>query len=290
MQRNLQGTYELGNDIDMAGFEFKGIAEGEDGTPFSGSLNGNGHKVKNITVKVNGTGVGVFGFTSGAKFSNIAFEDFTVEAQNSNHVGFIGRASATKFEQGALTGKVYGNDHVAVLAGEGDGSIGNKPYVNGYVYGSSQGGGFFGCTLEGGATITNSYSNSNLTAYTRGWVGGFIGLIDKANSEVTIQNSVSIGNATSNGDGSPHYAGPFIGGNGAGDTPNAKVFFSNNLANANATMEAAGGQDWPSKNITADGGDVQDALSVGVVALQSQAGYADLNWDWDNVWSFDTAS
>lgn len=290
IQRNLQGTYELANDIDMAGFDFKGIAEGEGGTPFSGTLYGNGHKVKNLMVTVSGTGVGVFGFTSGAKFSNIAFEDFTVNAPNSNHVGFIGRASSTKFEQVALTGKVYGNDHVAVLAGDGDGSIVNNSYVNGFVYGYSQVGGFFGCTLEGGATITNSYSNSGLTAYTRGWVGGFIGLIDKANSEVTIKNCVSIGDAVSNGDGSPHFAGPFVGGNGAGDKPNAKMFFSNNLANANAIMDAAGGQDWPSKNITAEGGDVQDALAVGVVALQDKAGYADLNWDWDNVWTFDTAS
>lgn len=286
--KNLQGSYELSNDIDMKSVEFEGFAVS--GTPFSGSLNGNGHKVKNLGVKFSsGEDKGIFGQTSGAKFTNVAFENFVVDASSCNHVGFVGSASSTTFEQVALTGQVIGRDHVALLAGDGNSVTVNNTYVWGDVTAYSQSGGFFGCTLKDGVTVTKSYFNGSALANYRGWVGGFVGLIDKAESTVTITNCVSIGDCSSTGDGSPHTTAPFIAGNNAGDTPNAVVIFSDNIYNVNATMDGTG-EAWPTKNETADGGNVVAAESVNASVLAQEATYTNIDWDFSEVWAFDASN
>lgn len=286
--KNLQGDYELANDIDMTGVEFEGFATNN--IPFSGTLNGNGHKVKNACVEfASGANLGIFGQTAGAKISNIAFENIVVKAPTCNHVGFVGSAVSTTFDQVVVTGKVLGDDHVALLAGDGDAVTVNNCYVWGDVTGYSQVGGFFGCTLSTGVTVTNSYYNGYAAATTRGWVGGFIGLVDKAGSTVNISNCVSIGDCSSTGSSSPHTTAPFIGGNNAGDTPNAIVNFTDNIYNIEAIMDGVD-EPWPSKNRTAEGGNVVDAESVNANTLQQEATYTNIGWDFDNVWAFDTAN
>lgn len=288
INKNLGGDYILMNDIDMAGVDFSGIAV--DGEPFSGEFDGNGHVIKNIKVSfTSGSDKGVFGKTSGAIFKDIAFVDFTVSASNLNHVGLIGSASSTTFNKVAVRGQVTGSDHVALLAGDGSGCTVNDSYVTGNVTAGSQVGGFFGCTLESGAVITNSYSNAVVSATYRGWVGGFIGLIDKSNSEVTIKNCVSLGDCSSTGSGTPHYTSSFIGGNGAGDSPNATITFTNNAYNVNASMDAD--SHWPGTNKTVDGGEVEDAKGYNANNFQSQGVFVnELGWDFSTVWTFDTSN
>ena len=126
---------------------------------------------------------------------------------------------------------------------------------------------------------------SGASASFRGWTGGFIGLLDKANSTVTIKNCVSIGDCKTTGTGSPKYASPFIAGNGAGDTANAIIFFSGNIYNNTAVMDAQDGADWPGKNVTAEGGDVQEATAANPNTLTTQSTYTGIGWDFDNVWA-----
>lgn len=294
INRNLAGTYTLTNDIDMSGYDgFKGIAVS--GTPFSGSLDGQGHKVSGLTVTYTdgGSNEGIFGQTAGATIKNIAFENILVDAGSAaNHVGFIGSASSTTFDQVAITGKVIGNDHVALLAGDADGITVTNTTLWGTVDGRSQCGGFAGCTLEGGASFDKCLSNVNVSCSSRGWAGGFVGLIDKANSVVTINNCVSLGDMSSAGDGTPRIAAPFIAGNGAGDTPNAVINFNeNNLYNSEATIIADNiDQAWPSKNETADGGSVSAAIAQNSTVLKNQATYTNIGWDFDKIWKMDEGS
>lgn len=294
INRNLAGTYTLTNDIDMSGYDgFKGIAVS--GTPFSGSLDGQGHKVSGLTVTYTdgGSNEGIFGQTAGATIKNIAFENILVDAGSAaNHVGFIGSASSTTFDQVAITGKVIGNDHVALLAGDADGITVTNTTLWGTVDGRSQCGGFAGCTLEGGASFDKCLSNVNVSCSSRGWAGGFVGLIDKANSTVTINNCVSLGDMSSAGDGTPRIAAPFIAGNGAGDAPNAVINFNeNNLYNSEATIIADNiDQAWPSKNETADGGSVLAAIAQNSTVLKNQATYTNIGWDFDKIWKMDEGS
>lgn len=287
INKNLAGDYELTQDIDLTNVAFEGI--GTSGESFTGSLNGNGHKVIGARVSFSsGSDVGVFGKTNGATIKNIAFVDYVVSASACNHVGLVGSASVTTFDQVAAVGTVTGDDHVALFAGDGNGSTVTNCYVDGTVTGRSQVGGFFGCTLESGANISNSYFNGQATATFRGWTGGFIGLIDKAESQVDIHNCVSIGNCSTTGSGSPLVTAPFIAGNNAGDTPNAVVNFSGNLYNNEAVMDAT--TEWPTKNETAEGGSVEPATPMTVAALQQESTYTGIGWDFANVWMFDKES
>ena len=294
INRNLSGNYKLVNDIDMSGYAgFKGIAVS--GTPFSGSLDGQGYKVSGLTVTYTdgGSNEGIFGQTAGATIKNIAFENILVDAGSAaNHVGFIGSASSTTFDQVAITGKVIGNDHVALLAGDADGITVTNTTLWGTVDGRSQCGGFAGCTLEGGASFDKCLSNVNVSCSSRGWAGGFVGLIDKANSVVTINNCVSLGDMMSVGDGTPRIAAPFIAGNGAGDAANAVINFNeNNLYNSEAKIIADNiDQAWPSKNETADGGSVSAAIAQNSTVLKNQATYTNIGWDFDKIWKMDDGS
>lgn len=285
--RNLTADYVLTADIDMTDVAFGGIAIGKE---FTGTLDGQGHKVTGLKVNGNGgTDFGIFGKTVGATIKNIAFEDFQVNNPSANHVGFVGYAQSTTFEEVALNGKVWGNDHVAILAGDGDNVTVNNCMLYGYVYAYSQVGGFFGCTLDAGATVTNSYYNGELNAFMRGWVGGVVGLIDKGGATITIENCVSIGDCHSFGDGSPHVTAPFIGGNRAGgDEPSdwSIINFHNNIYNATAVMD--GDTDWPYNRLTADGGDVEAATGVSAESLKQESTYTGLGWDFTNVWQMGT--
>lgn len=290
IKANPSGVFTLVKDIDMSGIDLTDFCSNE---AFTGTLDGNGHVVRNASVTyTDGQDRGIFCTTNGATIKNVAFVDFKVSASSANHVGFIGSAAATKFDQVYVQGKVSGNDHVAFLAGDADNCTVTNTFTNGTLVGGSQIGGFFGCTLEGGADIQKSYFNGSLTATYRGWVGGFIGLIDKANSEVTIENCVSIGDCqfTQDANGDTKKTGPFIAGNSAGDTPNAKVnFSSNNIKNTNANMSHE--SDWPGKNPTTDEDNPVDyAQEMAAQVLQTSAPYEGLGWDFEKVWTMDAAS
>lgn len=290
IKANPSGVFTLVKDIDLSGVDLTDFCSND---AFSGTLDGNGHVVRNASVSyTNGQDKGIFCTTNGATIKNVAFVDFNVSAANAKHVGFIGSAAATKFDQVYVQGKVSGDDHVAFLAGDGDNCTVTNTFTNGSLVGGSQIGGFFGCTLEGGADIQKSYFNGSLTATKRGWVGGFIGLIDKANSEVTIENCVSIGDCQFSQDagGSPKKTGPFIAGNSAGDTPNAKVnFTSNNISNNSAIMSNE--SDWPGKNPTTDDENPVDyAQDMAAQVLQTSTPYEGLGWDFEKVWTMDAAS
>lgn len=290
IKANPSGKFTLVKDIDMSGIDLTDFCSNE---AFSGTLDGNRHVVRNASVSyTGGEDKGIFCTTNGATIKNIAFVDFNIAAANAKHVGFIGSAASTKFDQVYVQGKVSGDDHVAFLAGDADNCTVTNTFTNGTLVGGSQIGGFFGCTLEGGADIQKSYFNGSLTATHRGWVGGFIGLIDKANSEVTIENCVSIGDCqfSQDANGDPMKTGPFIAGNSAGDTPNAKVnFSSNNISNNNATMSHE--SDWPGKNPTTDDEHPVDyAQDMSAQVLQTSTPYEGLGWDFDNVWTMDATS
>lgn len=290
IKANPSGVFTLVKDIDMSGVDLTDFCSND---AFSGTLDGNGHVVRNASVSyTGGQDKGIFCTTNGATIKKVAFIDFNVSASNANHVGFIGSAASTKFDQVYVQGKVSGDDHVAFLAGDADNCTVTNTFTNGTLVGGSQIGGFFGCTLEGGANFEKSYFNGSLTATHRGWVGGFIGLIDKANSEVTIEKCVSIGDCqfSQDANGDPKKTGPFIAGNSAGNTPNAKVnFSSNNIINNSATMSHE--SDWPGKNPTTDDENPVDyAQDMAAQVLQTSTPYEGLGWDFNKVWTMDAAS
>ena len=127
--KNPTGKFILTADIDMDGKDFKGFT-----SDFSGTIDGQGHKVKNLKVEFDGDNEkGVFYKTVSATIKNIAFENMQVLGHGTKRIGLVGNASGTTFEQVAVTGKVNGDDNVALLAGHADNVTIKNCYVSGEV-------------------------------------------------------------------------------------------------------------------------------------------------------------
>lgn len=281
--KNPTGKFVLTADIDMDGKDFNGFT-----SDFSGTIDGQGHKVKNLKVEFNGDNEkGVFYKTVGATIKNIAFENMQVLGHGTKRIGLVGNASGTTFEQVAVTGKVNGDDNVALLTGHADNVTFKNCYVSGEVVAAMQAGGFIGQTEGKGASIENSYFNGDIKVTIYGWAAGFIGRIEaSAATTINLKNSVSIGNVHNEG----RKAHPFIAVNaaGAGAEEGAVINYSGNILNTDA--EIVGDQEWPWDNKTAEGGEVNDEEGYGATELQEKTPYVLIGWDFDNVWTFDKES
>ncbi len=286
---NAEGHYVLTNDIDLKDKDLSALGKSNAYT-FTGSINGQGHVVSNasLTQEEDQENIGIIAKTEGAVLRNIAFTDYSVNTNDKGkHVGLIGSAKNTLFKNVYARGSVFGNDHVALLAGDGNGCTLTNCMVDGSVKARSQVGGFFGCTLEDGATFNHCLATGNLRTTYRGWEGGFIGLVDKL-STISIQQCASAMKCWSyeaaNAD--ERNTQPFIGGNGAGGA-NALVFFNNNLVSSEAISDAPE-KAWPNRNLTVAGGNVTDATTY--TTNEAQTSYDANGWDLGTTWTLNDAA
>ena len=283
---NADGHYVLTNNIDLKDKDLSALGKNNAYT-FRGSINGQGHVVSNasFTQEEDQENIGIIAKTEGAVLRNIAFVDYCVNTSNKGkHVGLIGSAKNTIFNNVYARGSVYGNDHVALLAGDGNGCTLTDCMVDGSVKARSQVGGFFGCTLEDGATFNHCLATGTLRATYRGWVGGFIGLVDKR-STISIQQCASAMKCWSYGiKDIERNTQPFIGGNGA-DGANAILFFNDNLVSSEAISDAPE-KAWPNRNRTIDGGNVTDATTY--TTNEAQTSYKANGWDLGTTWILNT--
>lgn len=281
LKTNPDGHYVLTNDIDLARQDLSKL---KSDYTFKGSINGQGHKVSGASLTQDGgTDIGIIAKTEGAVLRDIAFVDYCVNTNgNGKHVGLIGSAKNTIFKNVYARGSVYGIDHVALLAGDGNGCTLTDCMVDGSVKANSQVGGFFGCTLEDGATFNHCLATGTLRATNRGWEGGFIGLVDKF-SAISIQQCASAMKCWSyeaaNAD--ERNTQPFIGGNGAGGA-NGILFFNDNLVSSEAISDAPE-KAWPNRNRTIDGGNVTDATTY--TTNEAQTSYNANGWDLGTTWT-----
>lgn len=295
ISRNLSGKYQLTKDIDMAGIEFSGI--GSKAAQFRGEFDGNGHKIMNATVSVGEENTkGFFNAAEGATIKKLALTNLSVMGVTSGDYskdlgGMFGSCKNTTIDQCVVTGKVRGNDHVGGLVGGDCANVTlTNTYVNIDVSGGSQVGGLFGVTT-GNIKISNSYFDGSATISYRGWCGGFIGLIDTEATTIDIQHCASMGNVISGGTDGPHAAQAFIAGNGHEDNkPKGIIVFKDNISNSDAQILMSGddaGEKWPSINITAEGGDVENMQKAPTSALQQSETFTNMGWDFESVWSID---
>ena len=280
------GHYVLTNDIDLKDKDLSALGKSNAYT-FKGSINGQGHVVSNASLRQEEykENIGIIAKTECAVLRDIAFTDYSVNTSDKGkHVGFIGSAKNTIFKNVYARGSVYGNDHVALLAGDGNGCTLTNCMVDGSVKARSQVGGFFGCTLADGATFNHCLATGTLRTTYRGWEGGFIGLVDKL-STISIQQCASGMKCWSYGvTDSERNTQPFIGGNGAGNA-NALVFFNNNLVSSEAISDAPD-KAWPNRNRTVDGGNVTDATTY--TTSEAQTSYNENGWDLGTTWTLNT--
>lgn len=171
-----QGDYILLNDIDCSGVAFTPIGNSNWNQWFQGTIDGDGHVIKNLNINLPSTSyVGFVGYLdSTGVIKNIGLENITVT----------------------------GSARVGSIAGHSEGTI-NNSYATGSVTTSSwnQIGGFVGST-DATSTINNCYAQVSVIGNDN--IGGFIGT--KAG---TVTNSYAAGEMTTAG--WPSYAGGFFG-------------------------------------------------------------------------------
>jgi filamentous hemagglutinin family protein len=161
---NLSGYYALGTNIDAtatsgwnSGAGFTPI--GNLSTPFTGSFDGLGHTVSNLTINL----------------------------PSALYVGLFGDASTGSMIQdvGLVGGSIIGVNRVGGMVGENDGAVSNS-YATGSVSGSYEIGGLVG---QNDGTVSNSYATGAVNGISNAViVGGMVGY-----NAGTISNSYATG-------------------------------------------------------------------------------------------------
>ena len=221
IRNNLSANYELLNDIDLASttnWSPIGVVDITNGstittaTPFSGTLNGNGFKIRNLKVNRGFSYAGLFGSISGnvnnlsiinsnvsstyfagilsgnATGSNATLTNIFVQGTSTASIdfagGIIGWAQYLDINNSSSSVSVNGGNGVGGLIGVLNAGSINNTNSNGVVIGKNGVGGLVGWQY---GDINNSFSSSSVTGATS--TGGLVG-----EQYAIINNSYAIGN------------------------------------------------------------------------------------------------
>lgn len=194
ISNNLAGKYILMNDIDLSGMNWVGI--GTKGNGFSGTLDGNGHTIKNLTIKdADSTEAsGLFAYTKGsASIKNLVLSGVNIEG-GKNTGALIGVAEE---KSGYLSTPKITNVHII------SGSIkSNGSYLGGLIGSDISDGVNIFDTSVSNISIGSKNGSSNNVA-----VGGLIGYEDAY--FIAMNTIVDINNWTVSG--SNVFVGGFVG-------------------------------------------------------------------------------
>lgn len=173
----------LTNDIDLSGrvFEQAVIAPGQQksdgrgyrlvGNKFLGSINGNGYKIKDLTIQGQ-TVVGLIGaLGTGAKVSHLGLDAVDVNGIGGWVGGLVGYNSGGAISECYITGKVSGHASVGGLVGYNDLGFITNCYSSVTVSGNEITGGLVGRNKHG--DIKNCYSISTVNGNEA--TGGLVG-------------------------------------------------------------------------------------------------------------------
>ena len=186
---DMAGGYQLMNDIDLAGEAWMNIGETN---YFTGTLDGNGYVIKNMTSATTATGRGsLFYRLRNATIKNIGFENISVKSQNTSAIGDT--AYNCRISNVYSTGKASGSYSSGIISYPEEGTIiencystvectgyacggiaaqtnGSKAYINNcysnaYIKYDSiyKGGGIINPSKAYNDTVTKSYYNKDLT-------------------------------------------------------------------------------------------------------------------------------
>ncbi|MES2535016.1 MAG: filamentous hemagglutinin N-terminal domain-containing protein [Pseudomonadota bacterium] len=197
MRGDLAGKYALGSNIDAtataawnsnAGLTPVGTAA----TKFTGSFDGLGHTVSNLSINLPATDhVGLFGYTAGSTIQNVGMAGGSVNG--SWFVGMLVGLNTGTVNNSYATGNVSGIKNVGGLAGSTLGPM-NNVWATGNVSNTMAGVGFVGGLVGNsatGGTITNAYATGDVSAAGPN-AGGLVGF----NSNSTISKAYATGSVT----------------------------------------------------------------------------------------------
>lgn len=172
VRNNLSAYYKMNQDIDMSGWgNFTPI--GNSTNRFTGTLDGDGYKVFNLTVNLTENYAGLFGFIN-----------YPVDIGNLKVEGDVTTSAVIA---GLLAGSYYGSASFI------DGRISNCA-TSGSVTAKSHMAGLIGYTREG-AQITNCYSDADIYATSESTetspIGGLVGYLGTSSSSDSVYTTLT---------------------------------------------------------------------------------------------------
>ncbi|WP_217596789.1 S-layer homology domain-containing protein [Cohnella sp. GbtcB17] len=180
----LAGHYRLTQDIDLAGYnagDGRGwVPIGGNGSLFTGSFDGNGFVIRNMTInRPNDNNVGFFGETGNATITNVHLTNVNVKGHT--YVGGLAGAPVTStISRVSVQGTVSGEGGVGGLVGYNSLTNVSDSYAAGHIVAGSGDsfGGLIGYGTGNGArgSIARSYSTAAVDSGTN--AGGLVGRVD----------------------------------------------------------------------------------------------------------------
>ncbi|MCL2650609.1 MAG: hypothetical protein FWD60_06235 [Candidatus Azobacteroides sp.] len=283
----LNGSYELTGDIDMSDVKDWvpiGMSAGRtfgaaDNTiaNFTGTFDGKGYAIKNLTYSFSGTYVG--GTNNTDELTGGIF-------------GRIANATVKNLELRNLT--ITGNCAGALAASIAIATVNNVSVIGCTITGDYEVGGITGRTNNSPQTIIDCYVDQTTTIKGKSKVGGLVGFIYQ-NGTINMTNCYAAATLESTSD--PAYG--LLGATNSTGVINLKSVFVMAQATAGTTLKPFGpllsatsadyyacsdyfpAETYPELYPVEE----TDPSFVKTLAeLQTEATYADLGWDFDNIW------
>jgi len=168
--------FKLSCDLDASGEE-DFIPIGTQKMPFSGVLDGNNHKISNLTIKSSEQYVGLFGYINSGTVKNMTLENVNITGTSSSETQYIG----------GLAGFCYRT----VIEGVQVKRSNTKDTGTSYIYI----GGLVGYVQLG--EIRNSFADTNIVGgMGTSYIGGLVGSVNAASNANIIEQSYSKGKIT----------------------------------------------------------------------------------------------
>lgn len=97
MSNDLAEDYVLGADIDLTSFSWTTV--GSEGSPFTGSLDGAGYTISNLTLNATTTRQGIFGWTNGVSVHDLIIDGFNLHSTQQFIACLIAQSEGTTVDR-----------------------------------------------------------------------------------------------------------------------------------------------------------------------------------------------
>ncbi len=240
----LSGHYALAGSLNAGGTTYgRAIIGSETGSPFTGTLEGLGHTIANLTIESTNHFVGLIGYLDSGTVRDVGLIGGSVNSSGQNIGGLLGSSQYGTVRNAYNTGTVGGSYQTGGLVGLSSGTISNS-YATGAVNGAGDVGGLVGATFDG--AVSNVYATGAVSGG-RDYVGGLVGVIFGG----TVSNAYATGAVNS----VSANVGGFVGYNSGIVT---KVYATGAVSGASAVGGLAGASDYTGKFL--------DAYATGAVS------------------------
>jgi hypothetical protein len=281
----------LTTDIDMSiytGTQYNII--GNDTTQFTGSFDGNGHVILNLTYTTTAyaNAVALFGCARNSTICNLGLENVLLSRGSNYTAGLVGRNFGGTITSCYVTGSISGYNTFGGLVGDNTSGIITACYVIGSVGGMGTGGGLVGTNI---GTITSCYTSASVsTSSVYSYIGGLVGLFNGG----TVTACYATGSVSASSDYC--YVGGLVGMNSYGTITNcyATGFVSGSgnwvagLVGYDRIPDAITSCFWDTQTSGKTIG-VGNGTSTGVTGkttaqMKMLSTFTDVNWDFVEVW------